>query len=167
MAIVDDIDGDLKCLKWYINDKTRRNSLYANMSGTRIAMHRVILERKIGRSLLSKEQVDHINGDGLDNRRSNLRIASSTQNHHNCKKLDSLLGKPTTSEYKGVRWEPDRKKWRADIRIDGKKVYLGRFDVEIDAANAYDQVANTIFGEFARLNDPRRRDFETAKRMES
>jgi len=105
-------------------------------------MHILITGYKIGR------RVDHINGNGLDNRRSNLRIATSQQNNRN-RKICNL----NTSGFKGVRL--DRNKWRADIRIDGKRKNLGRFVNPEAAAAAYDEAARKYFGEFATLNFPK------------
>lgn len=158
VALVDDADSDLSNFSWYVNKGQNRPVVYA----TRVvppkrnkseSMHRVILQRILGRSLKPEELTDHINSDGLDNRRSNLRLASSSQNHYNRRKLGLLKGSPTSSQYKGVRWESDRQKWRVDIRINGKKKYLGRFVSEIDAALAYNSAAMAAFGEYARLND--------------
>jgi hypothetical protein len=93
---------------------------------------------------------DHINGDGLDNRRTNLRQATPTQNNANC----GIRGH-NTSGYKGVSLRPDRgNRWRATIRIHGLQYFLGLFDDVEDAARAYDAAALELFGDFARLNFP-------------
>lgn len=169
VTIIDDIDADVADFKWYPSIGKNQVPRYAfrGQSGHIVLMHRVILERIVGRSLKSNECTDHINGNGLDNRRSNLRIASTSQNHYNRRKLKILMGKPTTSKYKGVRWENDRKRWRVDIRIDGKKKFLGRFTSEIEAALAYNRAASSAFGEYARLNDSRRANTEITPRMGS
>lgn len=92
--------------------------------------------------------VDHINGDKLDNRRENLRIASGAENRCN-KKLYSN----NTSGFKGVEYRPDcRGRFRATIKRDGTLRYLGWFDTAEDAARAYNTAALEIHGEFARLN---------------
>ena len=156
-AIIDEIDADLAKLQRGVQDGKNRTVFYAQrkICHKTTGMHVLILQRKLGRKLTANEITDHINSNGLDNRRSNLRAASISQNHCNRRKLESLQGRPTSSKYKGVRWEECRGKWRVDIRIEGKRVYLGRFKTEIDAANAYNRAAKAAFGEFARLNDTR------------
>jgi hypothetical protein len=93
--------------------------------------------------------VDHINGDGTDNRRSNLRKATVGQNNANVRKR---IG--TSSQYKGVRWRTDTRRWQARIRAARELRHLGFFSDEMDAAVAYDDAARIAFGEFARLNFP-------------
>jgi HNH endonuclease len=108
-----------------------------------ILMHHVILKQK------SHKDVDHINGDGLDNRKQNLRFISRTQNNYNSQKRVNA-----TSKYKGVSWRKDREKWRAVATINGANKYLGLFNNEITAAAAYDSAAVEHFGEYARFNFP-------------
>jgi hypothetical protein len=91
--------------------------------------------------------VDHKNGNGLDNRRDNLRLATHTQNMQNRRKL-----KNTSSKFIGVHFDKHSAQWRARITYKAKKLHLGRFDNEIAAAKAYDAVARKYHGEFARLN---------------
>jgi hypothetical protein len=92
--------------------------------------------------------VDHKYGDGLDNRKINLRIATEAQNRYNRRKTS----KRTSSKYKGVYYKKQCSKYCAVIGCNGKKTFLGHFDNEIDAAKAYDEAAKKLFGEFARLN---------------
>lgn len=100
---------------------------------------------------------DHINRDGLDNRRCNLRIASQSQNcanshkHHNAR----------SSQYRGVSWCSRTRKWQAAIRIDSKQTHLGRFADETAAALAYDAAARKHFGEFANCNFPPKKEAQT------
>jgi hypothetical protein len=91
-------------------------------------------------------RVDHIDCDGLNNRRSNLRAATQQENLRNTRKRAG-----TTSQYKGV-WLHAPGRWRAAINIDGVKRYLGLYRSETEAAVAYDTAARELFGEFARLN---------------
>ena len=97
--------------------------------------------------LLGCKRVDHIDRNGLNNCRNNLRPATVQQNA--CNKI-SVGG---TSQYKGVYL--NRKAWRAMIRIDKKKVHIGSYKTEIEAAKAYDAMAIKIQGEFARPNFPK------------
>ena len=149
VAIVDEEDADLALLNWYCaNGYAVRRTPGDSRKFER--MHRVILERKLGRKLRPGEEVDHINGDKTDNRRENLRLATNAQNCAN-------QGKPKgtySSEYKGVHWNKQNKKWRARIMVDGKLIHLGYFTDEMDAASAYDEAAMEYFGEFAKLNFP-------------
>ena len=91
---------------------------------------------------------DHINHNGLDNRKANLRPATGTQNIWHRRKFK----KPSRSKYKGVDWAKDMNRWRARIRVNGRRIYLGSFKNEIDAAKAYDSAAKKYHGEYASLN---------------
>lgn len=91
-------------------------------------------------------EVDHIDGDGLNNRRSNLREADDVQQGANKR------NRKHSSRFKGVSWDQRKKRWRASIRVAYKLKNLGRFAREEDAARAYDEAAITAFGRFARLN---------------
>jgi hypothetical protein len=91
--------------------------------------------------------VDHRNCNGLDNRRENLRLANKSQNVCNSRKR-----KNTSSKYIGVHLRKSQGRWEAQIRHNGKKMWLGSFENEIAAARAYDRAAVKYHGEFARLN---------------
>jgi len=93
---------------------------------------------------------DHINHNGLDNRKANLRPATGTQNVWHRRKFK----KPSRSKYKGIDWSKDVNRWRARIRVNGRRIYLGSFKNEIDAARAYDKAARRYHGQFAALNFP-------------
>lgn len=109
-------------------------------------IHRVIVSRMLGRPLVRGEQVDHINSNPLDNRRENLRLASSLQNNKN-------RPKPNTNKsgYKGVHWHSGAQKWRASITIDGKDLSLGLYDDPAAAYDAYCALAKAHHGEFVNL----------------
>lgn len=124
--------------------------LYAHVRlGARtIYMHRWIAETPDG------YETDHENGDGLDNRRANLRTATPSQNSGNTGKPRRPDGSAHTSRFKGVSWDKSRGRWQAKICQNGRHRNLGRYDDEIEAARAYDAAATMAYGEFARLNFP-------------
>jgi hypothetical protein len=109
-----------------------------------VYLHREIMNEPEG--LL----VDHRNNNGLDNRRSNLRLATHYENTCNRRKTKAK----TTSRFIGVYFEKRTGRWVAQIRHRGKKIVLGRFKSEEEAARAYDEAAKKYHGEFARLNFP-------------
>ena len=106
-------------------------------------LHRVLLA-----PIPEGMEVDHINGDKLDNRRSNLRVVTHRENSYN-------QGAYKGRRYKGVYFHAKTGKWRASLNKDRRTHYLGLFETEEDAARAYNEAAREIFGAFARLNDVR------------
>jgi hypothetical protein len=142
-AIVDAADYDwLSKYKWHtwVWKKWTYAGCYLNRRN--ISMHRLIMNPPAGMV------VDHIDHNGLNNKRSNLRICTPRQNAFNRK------GKGTASKYKGIRWNKRTNKWVAQIKYYHKAMQVGSFDNQIDAAKAYDKIAGKLFGEFAYLNFP-------------
>jgi len=112
----------------------------------KVRLHREIMQAPKGRF------VDHRNGDSLDNRKANLRIATRCQNMQNMRRRRNK--KDTTSQFIGVYFDKNRRLWAYQLRANGKVVSVGRFASEIDAARARDTAAIKYHGEFARLNFP-------------
>jgi len=138
----------LKNLNWYLGGNGKEFYAYRNVKAgpkktKMVGMHREIMNAPA--HLL----VDHRNGVPLDNRRSNLRLATQSQNRQNRRKREN-----TTSRYIGVCFDKQTGKWKARIKTNGREICLGRFDSEIEAALAYDAAARKYHGEFARLNFP-------------
>lgn len=136
------------CFKWCIGgDKDNLYAVRGQLNGPvdmkMVRLHRLIMAAPKG--LL----VDHHNGDSLDNRRANLRLATNSQNQFNRRKREN-----TTSRFKGVYFHKVHRKWAAQITIRGKRIFLGYFHSEIKAARTYDKTARKYHKEFARLNFP-------------
>jgi hypothetical protein len=147
-ALVDDVDyAELSRFKW--SAAKRGDAFYAvrgiggRANRRLVYLHRVILNAQHG------QDVDHVNGDGLDNRRGNIRIATTAENMH---RRDA--SKQNASGYRGVGFEQRRGKWSAQIKLDRRCYFLGYFNDPLDAARAYDKAAAEMHGEFARLNFP-------------
>lgn len=105
-------------------------------------LHREILSAPEGMD------TDHINGNGLDNRRENLRLCTKQENNFNKRHIRN--GK--SSQFKGVCWDGRNLKWHARIQVDGREISLGRFYDEYEAARSYDTAARKLFGDFAAPN---------------
>lgn len=131
-ATVDDEDADkLSVFSWFFNGR------YAYSKAG--LMHRLVLVANPGR------EVDHINGDGLDNRKCNLRICTRAQNSRNRK-----THKNNKLRVKGVYFDKVDKRYRAQIRVNGIKICLGSFRTVEEASNMYASWAKHYHGEFAR-----------------
>jgi hypothetical protein len=149
--LVDDCDADLAMHTWTAQ-KSRKTHYALRVIGpkkkrTSQYMHRVIMGRVLDRALIRSELVDHINHNGMDNRRENLRLASQAQNTANTPPY-----KHNTSGMKGVCWNKACKKWGAYICADNRVAHLGLFNSIEEAAEAYNRKAVEVWGEFAFLN---------------
>lgn len=148
-AIVDEADFEW-LTQWKWTAERRRTTWYAirgvnadNPCGRRtLRLHRFILAAPA--SLC----VDHADGDGLNNTRSNLRVCTPAENSQNQKAQRQLKSSP----YKGVSWDKRVEKWQAYIKKEGRKQSLGYYTCEDEAAAAYNVAALSLFGVFARLN---------------
>ena len=145
VALVDDSDFEwLNRSNWYFNNgyavRNRWNSTTEKQETMR--MHRFILKPSNG------FEVDHINHNGLDNQRSNIRIVTSRQNQ-----MNSLIRKDNNSGCKGVSWYKSQNKWRACIMLKGKQKFLGYYSTIKEAATAYNQASVTYYGNFGFRND--------------
>ena len=144
MALVDDEDREwLSQYKWHTcvagADCWRAQTKRGEKA---IYMHRLILDAP------GDMEVDHINHNPLDNRRSNIRLCTRSQQNQNRRKVASV-----SSRYAGVHWDKDNARWRAQIQVRRKIKCLGRFIDEEDAADAYNKAAEKYYGEFAQLNE--------------
>lgn len=138
--IIDDDDYQLVSNRhWTLNKSRNTFYLLSQRPKPVIALHRLLMGFPEGL------QVDHVNGNGLDNRRSNLRLATNKQN---CANQVSPRGR----KYKGVYYESSSKKFKAHIRVNNVLKNLGRYRTEEQAALAYNKAAIKYFGEFAKLN---------------
>ncbi len=143
-TIISPEDSDLAQQKWYAQYRPETQMFYVVHTEHKqtIQLHRVILSRKLGRPLTKGEKCDHKNNDTLDNRRSNLRLATNSQSSQNRR-----MRKDNTSGYKGVSRTAG--KWLAQIRVNKKRIPLGTFDTAEQAYEAYCKAAKKYHKGFA------------------
>ena len=125
--------------RWYACRQVRQDGKIRQLT-----MHGCLMKPENG------DVVDHVNHNGLDNRRENLRTCKRSQNGWNMQKRSAL----TSSKYKGVSWRRADSRWVAQISANGKNRLVGKFETEEAAAEAYDHAARLLFGKFASLNNP-------------
>jgi len=144
IALVDDEDYEmLNQYKWHLDPfNYALTDFYIDNKKTTKYMHLFIINSSEG------FEIDHIDNDGLNNRKGNLRIVTHQQNMMNKRKI-----KLKTSKYKGVHLHTQNNKWQATIMLNRKSIYIGLFESEIDAAKAYNKAAKELFGEYANLNE--------------
>ena len=139
VAIIDDEDFEwLNQWNWYYGCDGYAFRTDCKNGRKSILMHRLILDTPRGM------ETDHINQNKLDNCRKNLRSATTSQNQAN-----RPAPRNNTSGMKGVQWDKRANKWLAVIQFHGKLIYAGYFENINDAARAYSDKANELFGEFA------------------
>lgn len=142
-AIVDDEDfSELSKLKWWYLS-AGGYAVYTKRIGVRSIKN---LMHKLLMGSIRGLEIDHLNGDGLDNRKNNLRFCTHRQNIQNQKKR-------WNKKFKGTCFLWDRRKWRASITLEGKTIYLGTYLTETEAGDAYSRAALKYFGRFARINE--------------
>lgn len=141
-AIVDNEDFDkVRGINWYYDVCGYAGSKWLTRRGQNDSMHRFLMNPPEG------YRIDHIDGDGLNNRRSNLRICTASENSCNVRKR-----KGTTSIYKGVTWSKSKNRWCVSITKNRKTHYVGVFMDEHKAGEAYNEAAKKHHKEFAKLN---------------
>ena len=142
-VLVDDEDYDrLSQYPWWSSGKGYARRTERNAAGrTTFYMHRELMQCP------ARLQVDHVNGDGLDNRKENLRVCTRSQNGGHI-----LAASRALSGFRGVWWKKDKRRWQAEIMVNRQRVYLGRFGTSEEAAKAYDAAAIRLRGPFATLN---------------
>ena len=150
VVLIDDEDWPLVTSYpwWLIESKRKNGSLRGPYAHTEFRRDDGRLIKPYMHSLITGwPMTDHINHDGLDNQRSNLRPATYAQNLHNQRLRDS-----GSSRYKGVCWHRRGGKWQAGLTIDSRYIYLGLYAREEEAALAYNTAALEAFGAYACLN---------------
>ena len=149
VALVDDENyGCLSRYKWFASKPGGSRTFYALRKASEDGMWKTVFMHRIILGIDDGIGIDHIDGNGLNNTRVNLRVAGVDQNQWNRQKTVSSA----SSQYKGVSWHKTTGKWQANIRENTRCTHLGLFEKEIEAALAYNNAAVKCFGEFARPN---------------
>ena len=132
---LEDVDK-VKGKSWHLRDNT---SGYVATGHQNLSLHRFLLDAPVG------TEVDHIDGDPKNNRRANLRLCLRADNSKNQRKRSD-----NTSGFKGVSWHKQKRRWHAQIKINGKNNHIGYFETTAEASLAYQEAAGFLFGEFKR-----------------
>lgn len=144
VATIDDEDVHLSRKRWRALWRNGRGWYAMRNEGSKVVyLHHAVL------GPVATAEIDHVNGNGLDCRRANLRPATNSQNQANRR-----APRNNTSGFRGVSWHKSEGKWRAVIKVHQRQTQLGYFGAPEDAARAYDAAARRAFGEFARVNFP-------------
>jgi hypothetical protein len=149
-VIIDDEDIHLLAdyRKWFCSKMNRSEKhqcwyCFADKDGKRKYLHRYIFEKKIGRILDKKEIIDHIDHNGLNNSKDNLRIATKGQNCFNARmRATNITG------IRGVTFDEGRNAWKAQISYQGNNMFIGRYPTDREAFIAYDAVAKILYKNF-------------------
>ena len=151
-ALVDDDDFTrLSRHTWWASEMTNERSdksqwsVETQIDGKTVKMHRFITNAP------EDMDVDHKNGNQFDNQKDNLRVCTRSQNLANASKY--VRRKGSSSKFKGVSWYSKPKKWAASLQCNGERIWLGLFELEVDAARTYNEAARKYFGEFAKVNN--------------
>lgn len=145
-ALVDDADyNELMQYKWYSGNTSKFYAFRSKKVGgnwRQLGMHRHIMQPKEG------YQVDHIDNNGLNNQRSNLRVCTQAENSRNKGRRSH-----NTSGYAGVSFHANTKKWKAQIAVDKKHIYIGIYKTAEEAYKAYCEACLKYHGEFANIKN--------------
>lgn len=140
-AYINDEDFDkINKYKWNAHFNGHNNYARARINNKMVYMHHFILGNPI-------DYIDHKDGNGLNNMKSNLRFCTNQMNQANRK-----INKNNKSGYKGVSWSKEKKKWVVNITFNRKTIFFGYYTDLISAAKKYDNEAKKLFGEFAKTN---------------
>jgi hypothetical protein len=146
-ALVSIEDADLANFNWSVmQDKYAHRKILIDGQFVKPRLHRVIMERMLGHPIPAGIEVDHINRNGFDCRRENLRLATRAQNAVNRRKQSN-----NKSGYKGVSWSKSANKWVAQIAFERQRQILGYFDTPEAAFEAYCKASDNLHKEFARF----------------
>lgn len=157
IALVDDDDFEwINKKKWRVKKPQDNRTVYSMASiyigdsrCKSVYMHREIMAKHFGAKSLDGMTIDHIDGNGLNNQKTNLRICTQSDNNKNSKARSHCV-----SGFKGVTLLKGKQKYIARIRVDGKDKFIGSYKDPVDAAIAYDRACKKLRGEFAVLNFP-------------